>query len=94
MVQSTHKQSDAGTLTETMITEVKRNTRTVSCKMSSLFVKKNITNITKLETKIIRKTQYAENHFNAEALKEALEIDLKQNRGRVSCKTLTFFVRD
>ena len=59
MTLTMQNQSDAWTLTETMITEVKRNTRTVRCKKSSLFVKKNLTNITKLETKIIRKTQYA-----------------------------------
>ena len=71
--QSTVKQSDAGTLTETMSSDVQRNARTFSCKMLSLFVKEIPTDIRKLETKIIRKTRSTANQFDAATLTEVLQ---------------------
>ena len=78
--QSTVKQSDAGTLSETTLSDhVQLNARTFSCKMLSLLVKENPTDITKLETKIIRKTRSTANQFDAETLTKALQAEVGRN---------------
>ena len=92
--QSTVKQSDAGTLTETMSSDVQRNARTFSCKMLSLFVKEIPTDIRKLETKIIRKTRSTANQFDAGTLTAALQTELERNAQTVSNKMLSLFVKE
>ena len=92
--QSTVKQSDAGTLTETMSSDVQRNARTFSCKMLSLFVKENPTDIRKLETKIIRKTRSRENQFDAATLTQALQTKVGRSAQTVSYKMLSLFVKE
>ena len=52
--------------------------QTLGCKML-LFVKKNPTDNTKLETKIIRKTQSTANQFDAETLTKALQAEVGRN---------------
>ena len=52
--RSTANQFDAGTLTEALQTELEKNAQTVSYNMLLLFVKEIPTDITKLETKIIK----------------------------------------
>ena len=52
--QSTANQFDAETLTQAVQIKVERHAQTVSYKMLSLFVKEIPTDITKLETKIIK----------------------------------------
>ena len=69
-----------GTLIETKLTYVKRNSGTASYKMISRFVKeihKHVT--TKLETKTIRQTQSIENQFDAGTMTEALQTELEGN---------------
>ena len=51
MTQSTVKQSDAGILTQTMLSDVQRNARTFSCKMLRLFVKEIPTDVKKTGNK-------------------------------------------
>ena len=92
--QSTVKQSDAGTLTETMSSDVQRNARTFSCKMLSLFVKEIPTDIRKLETKIIRKTRSTSNQFDAETLSQALQTEVERSAQTVSYKMLSLFVKE
>ena len=93
MTQSTHKQSDAGTLTETMLSDVQRNARTFSCKMLPLFVKEIPTDVRKLETKVIRKTRSTANHFDAGTLTEALPTEVERNAQTVSCEKSSLFVK-
>ena len=92
--QSTVKQSDTGTLTETMLSDVQRNARTFSCKMLSLFVKEIPTDITKLATKIIRKTRSTANQIDAATLTEVLQIEVGRNARTFSCKMLSLFVKE
>ena len=77
--QSTVKQSDTGTLTETMLSDEQRNARTFSCKMLSLFVKEIRKDITKLATKIIRKTRSTANQFEGGKLTKALQAEVGRN---------------
>ena len=91
--QSTVKQSDAGTLTETMSSDVQRNARTFSCKMLSLFVKEIPTDIRKLETKIIRKTRSTANQFDAGTLTQAVQTKVERHAQTVSYNMLLLFVK-
>ena len=93
--QSTVKQSYAGTSTETMLSDVQRNARTSSCKMLSLFVKETPTDITKLETEIIRqKTRSTANQVDAGTLTEALQTKVERHAQTVSYKMLPLFVKE
>ena len=94
MTQSTHEQSDAGTFTEALQTELERKAQTVGNNMLSLFVKEIPTDITKLETKIIRKTRSRANPFDAGTLTEALQTEVERNAKTVSNNMLTLFVKE
>ena len=93
MAQSTHKQSDAGTLAETMLSDVQRNARTFSCKTLPLLVKEIPTDVRKLETKVIRKTRSTANQFDAGTLTEALPNEVERNAQTVSCEKSSLFVK-
>ena len=94
MTQSTVKQSDAGTLTQTMLSDVQRNARTFSCKMLPLCVKEIPTDVKKLETKIIRKTRSRANQFDAETLAQALQTKVERHAQTVSYRILLLFVKE
>ena len=94
MTQSTVKQSYAGTLTQTMLSDVQRNARTFSCKTLPLFVKEIPTDVKKMETKVIWKTRSTAKQFDARTLTEALQTELEKNAQTVSNKMLSLFVRD
>ena len=58
-----------------------------------LFVKKDPTDNTKLETKIIRKTSSAASHFDVGTLTQALQTEVDQNAQTVSYKLLSLFAK-
>ena len=91
--ESTVKQSDAGRLTQTMLSDVQRNARTFSCKTLPLFVKEIPTDVRKLETKVIRKTRSTANQFDAGTLTEALPTEVERNAQTVSCEKSSLFVK-
>ena len=70
--RSIANQFDAGTLTAALQTELESNAQTVSNKMLSLFVKQIPTDITKLETKIIKYSIH-KNQFHAGTMNHVLE---------------------
>ena len=94
MTQSTVKQSYAGTLTQTMLSDVQRNARTFSCKTLPLFVKEIPTDVKKMETKVIWKTRSTANQFDAGTLTEALQTELEKNAQTVSYNMLLLFVKE
>ena len=59
-----------------------------------LIVKKNPTDNTKLETKIIRKTQSTANQFDAETLTQALQTKVERHAQTVSYEMLLLFVKE
>ena len=77
--QSTANQFDAETLTQALQTKVERNAQTVRNNMLTLFVKEIPTDITKLETKNIRKTRSTASQFDAETLTQALQTKVERH---------------
>ena len=75
-----------------MLSDMQRNARTTSCKMLSLIVKEISTDITKLETKNIRKTRSTANQFDENWLKRyKLKWDEMQTLG---CNKLLFIKKN
>ena len=94
MTQSTVKQSDAGTLTQTMLSDVQRNARTFSCKILPLCVKEIPTDVKKLETKVIWKTRSTATQFDAGTLTEALQTEVEWYAKTVNSKTSSVTVKE